>query len=143
MTKVFARKVIHPIGRQDVIAKEVGNESRVIEKFRRGGGHPNVVAVLAHGWIIKDQFYHIDMDLYFFSLRDFVRGRSRMKSPPISSFFAPPCASDEFSCFRFWDIIGQITRGLLFIHANGEVHRDLKPENGEFRTPVIECSNRI
>jgi serine/threonine protein kinase len=31
---------------------------------------------------------------------------------------------------RIWDIMKQVTNGLVFMHSNDEVHRDLKPRNG-------------
>jgi len=30
------------------------------------------------------------------------------------------------------DVMGDVSRGIVFVHANGEVHRDLKPSNGTY-----------
>lgn len=127
--KIFARKIIHPVGRREIIAKEISNEARVIEKIREGGGHDNVIAVLSHGWLIKDQFYFIDMDLLGFSLRDFIG--YNFKSAVGSRFFDRRSSQDDgLASLSLWCIVEHMARGLEFIHGKRELHRDIKPENG-------------
>lgn len=100
----------------------------MIEKFREGGGHANVVAVLSHGWLIEDENYFIDMDLFAFSLRDFLE--HDFKSTLGTQFFDPPSRVGDLACLCFWNLTEQIAHGLEFIHEKREVHRDVKPENG-------------
>jgi len=35
----------------------ITNEVRVLNKIRESGGHPNIIAVLWHGWMATGHFY--------------------------------------------------------------------------------------
>jgi len=106
------------------------NEVRVITKLCSTGGHGNIIAVLQHGWLNKDQKYYIDMELCEMNLEDFING------PYIATlgnkrYFDPICMGVEGpECLNLWNIMRDITRGLEYIHGLREVHRDLKPQNG-------------
>lgn len=117
------------MGLPEVLANEIENEIRVIQKLRDRRGHGNIISVLDYGWLIAEQFYYIDMNLCDLSLRDFIRGAYKSKLEP--RYLSPYSESDVLECLYFWSIGKQIVQGLEFIHDAGEVHRDIKPENGK------------
>jgi serine/threonine protein kinase len=63
------------------------------------------------------------MELCQFNLEDYIRG-GWPDGFDIKSRFA----SKEM--IVIWEILGDIAKGLTFIHSLKEVHRDLKPRNG-------------
>jgi len=69
------------------------------------------------------------MDLCECNLEDYIE---RRRTPSISEKLSY-LTKDQPSRMRtaqIWDIMGDISSGLAFIHLNGEIHRDLKPRNG-------------
>lgn len=80
------------------------------------GDNSNIIQVYAHGPIKDSGCYYIDMELCDFNLKQFMERFSFSSSEPITM----P---------EVWNIILQVTNGLVFIHAQREVHRDLKPSN--------------
>lgn len=126
----FARKLIHPVGgNQQDIEMGIENEVRVITKLCSNGGHRNIISILQHGWLNKDQKYYFDMELCAMNLEDFIHG------PYIAAlgnqYFEPMCVGvDGPECLKLWNIMQDITKGLEYIHSLREVHRDLKPQNG-------------
>jgi serine/threonine protein kinase len=104
----------------------IGNEQRAIKKISENGGHINIVTILVHGWFISDQFYFIDMELCYFSLRGFLSSGLRLHEPLKSVFYV---GNDSMWELFLWNIFSQIARGLEFIHSKGETHRDIKSEN--------------
>lgn len=74
---MFARKVIHAMGKPEITENEIKNEKRVIEKLQQNGGHRNIISVLDHGWLIDGLFYYIDMRLCAMTLRDLIKSNIR------------------------------------------------------------------
>src|SRR5271154_5475099 len=129
--QVFARKLIHlPGGNQQEIQMGIDNEIRVIKKLCSNCGHRNIIDVLHHGWLNKDQWYYFDMELCAMSLEDFING------PYIADlghqYFDPTHVGNGPESLKLWNIMRDITSGLGYIHGLREVHRDLKPQNGIF-----------
>jgi serine/threonine protein kinase len=126
--QAFARKIIGISSSSADHKIIVANEIRLFEKFKACRRWQNVVFALQHGWVDNDHFY-LDMELCVFNLNDFIRGcpQDIFTSPTYWNF---PKEQDPLACFSLWEIIRQITKGLEFIHSQGEIHRDLKPQNG-------------
>ena len=128
----FARKLIHPVGgNQEDVETGIANEIRVITKLWSNGGHENIIQILRHGWLNKDQKYYLDMELCAMNLDGFIRG------PYIAAlgnrYFDPKgIGGDGPECLNLWNIMRDIAGGLQYIHGLREVHRDLKPQNGTF-----------
>lgn len=106
----------------------------MIEKLCKGGGHPNIVVVLKHGWLNLNENYFVDMELCAINLEDYIR-KDFKTVLGLSQYLDPLSATDEvggwMSCLTLWGIMRQITSGLEFIHNHRELHRDLKPRNGK------------
>jgi serine/threonine protein kinase len=73
-------------------------------------------------------FYYIDMELCQGNLEDFIKGNTPHRFD-LSNIHRLLNVSER-GVWGIWDIMEQITNGIVFIHACGEVHRDLKPRNG-------------
>jgi serine/threonine protein kinase len=136
LCKVFARKVIHPVGSWSEITAQIRNEARVIKKLQ-GDVSLNVIKIFQHGWLVENRFYFIDMEFCVFSLRDFLRAEAKVAMGEVF-LECPHNESGGIACLTMWSIIKQITQGLIFIHSRKEVHRDLKPENGK-----LTCRNPL
>src|SRR5271155_1660154 len=142
--QVFARKLIHAVGgNQREIQMGIDNEVRAMTKLCSNGGHPNIINILHHGWLNKDQWYYFDMELCAMNLEDFIHG------PYIETlggqYFDPTYLGNEHECLKLWNIMRDITSGLDYIHSLREVHRDLKPQNGisiVSRSNVLSASFR-
>jgi len=78
--------------------------------------HLNMVAILRHGEVLDSALYYIDMELCDGNLEDYIEERR----------FSGPSPLD---IKEFWNIMTQITCGLVHIHKAHLVHRDLKPRN--------------
>ena len=106
-----------------------------MKKLGSNGGHRNIIIILRHGWLNKDQWYYFDMELCAMNLQDFIYGKyiTALGNP----YFDPISVGDEPKCLRLWNIMLDITRGLEYIHSHREVHRDLKPQNGTSIDPTI------
>jgi len=64
------------------------------------------------------------------SLEEHIYGQPnarRLSAPTSSPRFIEPAPP---SLIQIWNIMSQITNGVMFIHDEGEIHRDLKPQNG-------------
>jgi len=127
--QIFARKLIHAVGgNQREIQMGIDNEVRAMTKLCSNGGHRNIITILQHGWLNKDQWYYFDMELCAINLDDFIHG------PYITAlgdqYFDPTCVGNQHECLKLWNIMRDITSGLNYIHGLREVHRDLKPQNG-------------
>src|SRR5271155_1219168 len=106
----FARKIIRPVGGdQQEIQMEIDNEVRVMTKLGSNGGHRNIIIILQHGWINKDQWYYFDMELCAMNLQDFIYEKyiTALGNP----YFDPISVGDEPKCLRLWNIMLDITRG--------------------------------
>src|SRR5271170_4843764 len=127
--QVFARKLIRPVGgNQQDIQMGIDNEVRVMTKLGSNGGHGNIIGILRHGWLNKDQWYYFDMELCCMNLEDFIYGKYITALG--NQYFNPISVGGEPDCLKLFNIMRDITRGLEYIHKHREVHRDLKPQNG-------------
>jgi hypothetical protein len=46
----------------------------VITKLCANGGHPNIVNILGHGWMTKDERYYVDMECCAMNLEELING---------------------------------------------------------------------
>jgi serine/threonine protein kinase len=106
------------------------------EKLSAMGTHKNIVSILRHGVLPNIQAYYIDMELCDLDLEKYIRKTWKDRlTDNISRYQA---SHSEAEVVRFFgllyvrEIMKDITRGLAFIHLEGEVHRDLKPANRMF-----------
>jgi serine/threonine protein kinase len=136
--QVFARKVI-PLS-SEFSKSTVINEVRAITKLCEVVVHQNLVKVLQHGWMTlgmqhgwlpTGEKYFIDMELCDLDLYNYIYQTvqwTTICSRERSTYFVATMSTDRR--FRnIWSIMEQATRGVAFIHKQGEVHRDLKPTN--------------
>ena len=99
----------------------IQNELRAIRKLWTGV-NINIVKVIALGEMSNSPFYFIDIELCDLTLEQY--NKAIMAAALVQQ--EPPRVQEA----RIWDIMKQVTNGLVFIHSNDEVHRDLKPRNG-------------
>ena len=97
------------------------NEARAIAKLCVHR-HDNIVQVVAHGKVPGFPYYFIDMELCDIDLASYLD----TKCGRDDNVLTHPIALNETKC---WEILNDITSGLIFIHKRKEIHRDLKPRN--------------
>ena len=125
---MFARKLIRPFG--DIKVEDISNEIRAVEKLCTPGTHKNIVAVTKHGKL-PPSYYFLDMELCDLSLEAFIEQKwTAPMRETVPYFTANPPPLKRMA--QIWDIMVDLSRGVSFIHAHGEVHRDLKPRNSTF-----------
>lgn len=115
--------------------KDIQNEIRAVDKLCSPGTHKNIVAVLGHGQLPNMPYFYLDMELCDLDLGTYGKGtwteilekRLEMYSSEVHAKLIP-----VLGLLQIREIMKDITRGLTFIHLEGEVHRDLKPANGDF-----------
>jgi serine/threonine protein kinase len=107
------------------------NQGRLVSKFW-GDAHQNIVTVLRWGQMTNSPFYFMDMELYDITLEDYI---SISKSDNV--LLGKIVGTRGYENY-LWNIIIDITRGLSFIHRNGETHKNLKPSNGD---PIYGLAN--
>lgn len=104
------------------------NEIRAIAKLCVHR-HENIVQVFEHGKVPGFPYYFIDMELCDVDLSAYIdckyAGAHLAKR-------IDPALSEGMSAT--WEILKDITDGLIFIHKLNEIHRDMKPRNG-----IIVC----
>lgn len=88
------------------------------------GAHQNVVEVFRHGAIADSALYYIDMELCNGDLAGYIADH-------------PPGTENGITMVDVWNVIIQITNGLVYVHDKGEVHRDLRPHNST--APFDSC----
>jgi serine/threonine protein kinase len=115
----FARKLIRPFG--GVTDEDIRNELRALDKLCTHHVD-NIVRLLRHDFLPQSVFYYIDMELCSFNLEDYIQG-GWPNGFGVKSHFA------SRAILVIWEILGDIAKGLAFIHSLKEVHRDLKPRN--------------
>ena len=107
-----------------------------MKELCQSGGHPNIVAILQDGretyqWI--GDIYFIDMELCDMNLHNYIHGeRTVLQEPdkPRSPVFVLKDSDIKEKMRNAWEIMIHISKGLEFLHNQGQVHRDLKPSNG-------------
>ena len=111
---------------------DVSNERLAILTLTGEGGHPNLINILTHGWLINNSVYYIDMNLCDMNLEDYIY-RTAEKIDFVfqaaSRAFVSKDSSERIRYDNLLTIMIQITAGLGFIHGKSQVHRDLKPRN--------------
>lgn len=114
-------------------------EIGAIERLSSKGKHNNIVVILGYGRI--PGFYYIDMEVCDGNLEDYIKGiRPSTFEAALNPLFSHMGIDRVGKDATVWDVMEQITSGICFIHACGEVHRDLKPRNGTLVTlSVTEC----
>lgn len=136
ISQPFARKLVRV---SNEAIKIVLNEVRVLSSLQEGGGHPNIVNILKHGWLGDvGGIYFIDMELADLTLSQYISYTFDRESFPIEitpthlfkTALAHRDCSDIERLRNIWTIGIHIASGLEFMHAQGHVHRDLKPPNG-------------
>jgi serine/threonine protein kinase len=104
--------------------EDIDEEIQELIRLQTFGGHPNIVALLKHGWLAPMKFYYIDMELCNLNLSDYIHGQGS------NSFRTSMDEAVPDSMRETWKIMIDIARGVEFLHSHGSVHRDLKPANG-------------
>lgn len=133
LPQVFARKILRIIGH--TTAADIDNEARIVTSFLKNGGHPNIVTITRHGWMMSLNYYFIDMELCDLTLNDYISyfaGSTLTFEivPSLQPAFVENGCGPIVRLHNIWTIGTHISRGLDFMHANGQVHRDLNPRNG-------------
>lgn len=122
MGKIYARKLIRPFGA--IKWEHVRNEIRAIAKLCVCR-HENIVQVLTHGRVPGSPYYFIDMELCDVDLASYIDRTCNR------AFQGEVAVGAEAMGTNSWEILNDITSGLIFIHQLKEIHRDLKPSNGK------------
>lgn len=105
------------------------NEARVLEKFRKSGGHENIVTVLDYGWLEKDkERFFVDLEACLLNLDDYIKGNFK-DILGLPKYLDPLLNKRNLMCLSFWGIMKDICSGLNYMHSNHELHRDIKPRN--------------
>ena len=149
----FARKIIQLVA-VSVTRSDITNEARALNIIcPRPGSNTFIVDVLRHGWLSTNLWdaYYIDMEYCLANLQTLVDMHSitnykppehlpmdmrESKSPPL--VYYQSLYNDVEAFWKEFEerirhrmhIVGQIARGLNYIHECNFVHRDLKPSNG-------------
>lgn len=119
LIQVFARKIMRPFAQ--ISPDNILSEIRTVTKLCKSepdihGRH--IIAVLGTGDLPDFQYMYIDMELCVFDLHSWIYDST--DTHLATKLYEP----------LLWDIIAQITSGVIYIHSYGMVHRDLKPKNG-------------
>jgi serine/threonine protein kinase len=115
-----------------VSRKDIENETTAIQKLC-DGAHENIIHVLGIGEFEHNNatYIYIDMEVCQMTLSEFIEGRDMwgwiLFDHPYDSSIIAECTT--------WNIMTQISGGLIFVHSRSIIHRDLKPQNGEARFP--------
>jgi len=129
LIQVFARKIMRPFAQisRDNILSEIRAVTKLCNSESDIHGR-HIVAVLNTG-DLPAQGTYIDMELCAFDLDSWLYDS---RDTHLAAKLYEPL---------LWDIIAQITSGVIFIHSHGMVHRDLKPQNG--MTQIILSLNVV
>jgi serine/threonine protein kinase len=111
----------------DVKWKHVENEIRAIAKLCVHR-HENIVQVFEHGKVPGFPYYFIDMELCDVDLSAYIDGKGAGTLLAKRIFGMDRALSEGMTAT--WEILKDITDGLIFIHELKEIHRDMKPRNG-------------
>lgn len=120
---MYARKLIRSFA--NVKSNRVENEARAIAKLCVHQ-HKNIIHVFVHGKVPGFPYYFIDMELCDIDLASYLDDKLKSEVPAFRGVRS--IVSDMR--IDVWEVLNDITEGLIFIHRLKEIHRDLKPRNG-------------
>jgi len=110
--------------------RDIQNELRAVDKLCKLGAHANIVSVFRRGKFSASDYYYLDMELCDLDLGKYLK-RDQWTEPMLEKFpFFSGELSPDMRMSQEWEIMDNITSGVVFIHTNQAIHRDLKPRNG-------------
>ena len=124
---MFARKIIQLGG--SFTREVVEAEFRAVDILTRSS-NKNIVKVIDHGDLELFGRCFIDMELCDLNLHTYIYEEWKPKivqDLPYFTIQVPP----RMKTGQTWNIMGDVTNGLIYIHSLGQVHRDIKPQNGK------------
>ena len=96
--------------------------------------HENLVNILQHGELSNNPKYpyFIDMELCDMNLKDYISSSDDVivgHHTSGSQYYDIVLPSRSKGPYYIWNIMEQVSCGIVFIHSQGCVHRDVKPAN--------------
>lgn len=93
--------------------------------------HKNLVNILQHGELSNNPKYpyYIDMELCDMNLKDYIHSSVDIFVGQYSSGSPHILPNRSKGPLYIWNIMEQVSCGIVFIHDEGCVHRDVKPAN--------------
>ena len=119
--------------------EDVQKELWVIEAVCKDDTQENIVKVLGTGMLKNSSCYFVDMERCDLTLREYLNGKIPVTNPAETMNRDDALVFNGMFLFKrrhAWSsvrkalyIVGQISRGINFIHGKNLVHRDINPNN--------------